>query len=645
MLVLLHAAGKEYRMRKFGMNSSIASENSVIASLAKQSLLVLILSIVLTACGDDSGTSANDDDSSSSGEKVILSSSDNSTKSSTGSSKGKSSSSSVKALSSSVKKQSSSSIAQNRGTSSGKNSVDGSSSSKKTVSSSSSKKIASSSSTPRNDKESSSSSIKNQSSGSLSSKSDWIWDVSVESLLNPKIKYGSMTDSRDGQTYKTVKIGNQVWMAQNLNYADSNKTEGLKGNIKCYDNNEDHCKVAGRLYTWAAAMDSLGLFNKYGQGCGNGAWCWPIYPVQGVCPDGWHLPSETEWKTLRTAVSGGGDLYDSLLISLVGWEKNNGTDVVGFSALPAGFYNSEKKKFDGVGERAHFWSASEYSYDASIARVKPKDNAYNMYLGSTHMKSSGWASLTDGLKANFYSVRCVEDSQVPDSTYVPYDHSKPLSDRFSYSQFTDPRNGRSYYYYTATSDRTGKSITVMAENLNIGEMVYGAKDQNDDSKIERYCYANDSTNCDEFGGLYQWAEMMQLPSRCNYESCADLIQPNHQGICPDGWRLFTWDDYFTVRWYKDEFNDGIKGLRSSYGFNGSNWSGFSLTGAGYRGGVGGFYEMRESVSWFFPEENENRDDGMFAYRGYISSSTETAPSRNSSNLKKFGYSVRCVKLE
>jgi len=586
-------------MREFDLSSwrGVASIGSI---------MVLLLAIALVACGGDSGASVNDDESSSSSTKG-----------------GASSATKIGSLSSTP---SSSSIKK----------------------SSSSRTDSVSSSSLQNDRKSSSSNPNDNLSSSSkksSSTDDWNWDVTAESFLNPKIKYGSMTDARDGQTYKTIKIGNQVWMAQNLNYADSNKTEGLKGNVKCYGDNDDRCKVAGRLYTWAAAMDSLGLFNAYGQGCGNGAWCWPIYPVQGVCPDGWHLPSKNEWKTLRTAVSGGDDLYDSLLISLVGWEKNNGTDVVGFSALPAGFYNSEKKKFDGVGERAHFWSASEYSYDASIARVKPKDNAYNMYLGSTHMKSSGWASLTDGLKANFYSVRCVEDSQVPDSTYVPYDHSKPLSDRFSYSQFTDPRNGRSYYYYTATSDRTGKSITVMAENLNIGEMVYGAKDQNDDSKIERYCYANDSTNCDEFGGLYQWAEMMQLPSRCNYESCADLIQPNHQGICPDGWRLFTWDDYFTVRWYKDEFNDGIKGLRSSYGFIGSNWSGFSLTGAGYRGGVGGFYEMRESVSWFFPEENENRDDGMFAYRGYISSSTETAPSRNSSNLKKFGYSVRCVKLE
>ena len=454
-------------------------------------------------------------------------------------------------------------------------------------------------------------------------------------------KLGLFIDSRDGHVYRTVTIGNQVWMAQNLNYADSNKTEGLKGNVKCYSDNDDRCKVAGRLYTWAAAMDSLGLFNAYGQGCGNGAWCWPIYPVQGVCPDGWHLPSKNEWKTLRTAVSGGDDLYDSLLISLVGWEKNNGTDVVGFSALPAGFYNSEKKKFDGVGERAHFWSSSEFSYESARDYEK---KAYNMYLGSTHMKSSGWASLTDGLKANFYSVRCVEDSQVPDSTYVPYDHSKPLSDRFSYSQFTDPRNGRSYYYYTATSDRTGKSITVMAENLNIGEMVYGAKNQNDDSKIERYCYANDSTNCDEFGGLYQWAEMMQLPSRCNYESCADLIQPNHQGICPDGWRLFTWDDYFTVRWYKDEFNDGIKGLRSSYGFNGSNWSGFSLTGAGVRTAEGKFSGLKEKTAWFRPEEYEE-DAAIRAHHGYIFALTNSAPAQQHRELKVNGFSVRCVKLE
>ena len=372
MLVLLHAAGKEYRMRKFGMNSSIASENSVIASLAKQSLLVLILSIVLTACGDDSGTSANDDDSSSSSEKVILSSSDNSTKSSTGSSKGKSSSSSVKALSSSVKKQSYSSIAQNRGTSSGKNSVDGSSSSKKTVSSSSSKKIASSSSTPRNDKESSSSSIKNQSSGSLSSKSDWIWDVSVESLLNPKIKYGSMTDSRDGQTYKTVKIGNQVWMAQNLNYADSAGTPSLKGNNWCVDNDTANCNVAGRLYTWAAALE--------------------------VCPDGWHLPAAGEWSSLIDAI-GNAKTSGGLLKSTTGWGNGghgvNGTDDYGFSALPAGIWRGTGEKFYNDGFGALFWSSTE-------------DGEFGAYALSL-WDESNLADLDYFIKDLGASVRCIKN--------------------------------------------------------------------------------------------------------------------------------------------------------------------------------------------------------------------------------------------
>ena len=133
------------------------------------------------------------------------------------------------------------------------------------------------------------------------------------------------------------------------------------------------------------------------------------------------------------------------------------------------------------------------------------------------------------------SSKKVESSS---SEYVPYDHFKCLADNWNlrdtiYKQFTDPRNGRSYYYYTAVSSKTGKKVTVMAENLNIGDMVLGENDQNNDAKIERYCYNNDTTYCDEFGGLYQWAEMMQLPSRCNTESCTDLIQEKHRGICPE----------------------------------------------------------------------------------------------------------------
>ena len=73
--------------------------------------------------------------------------------------------------------------------------------------------------------------------------------------LNPNVAYDSIKDSRDGRVYKTVKIGVQTWMAENLNYADSAKTPSLKGNSWCVDNDTANCNVAGRLYTWAAALE------------------------------------------------------------------------------------------------------------------------------------------------------------------------------------------------------------------------------------------------------------------------------------------------------------------------------------------------------------------------------------------------------
>ena len=581
-------------------------ERRTVGSKSKNLLWILAFAftIALVACGGDSGTSANNDkdtelaEVSSSSQKAV-------------------SSSSVKASSSSVKVSSSSVIL---------SSSEGSSASR----SSSSQKIASSSSTPRNDV--SSSSVKAASSSSFSKSSNgWSWDIPLEDRLNSKINYGSMTDSRDGQTYKTIKIGNQLWMAQNLNYADSNKTTSLKGSSWCYGDKDENCKVAGRLYTWAAAMDSVGLFNKYGESCGYGKTCWPIYPVQGICPDGWRLPSKRDWEILDS-------IADGKLRSQTGWEKINGSDSIGFSALPVGI--RDKDGFYYAGKYTYFWSSSVFNSSG---------NPYIMNLNDFYES----ASLTDGKKYEGRSIRCLENSDLEllASEYVPFDHKKTLANvskvgEGAYKQFTDPRNGRSYYYITITSTRKetmGKSVTVMAENLNIGEMVHGKKDQSDDSKIEKYCYANDTTKCDEFGGLYQWAEMMQLPSRCNTESCSDLIQENHRGICPEGWRLFTWDDYEIVRGYDDKFDDGIKGLRSTYGFRGTNQSGFSLTGAGLRKNNGGFGNIEDAVFWFFPEEDEY-DIINYVHAGYVSSIGH-APAKDDGDVKIQGRSVRCTKLE
>ena len=283
----------------------------------------------------------------------------------------------------------------------------------------------------------------------------------------------------------------------------------------------------------------------------------------------------------------------------------------------------------------------------SSSSVKAASSSSVIPASSGNLPSSS-SKKDGGLSSAMTSSSSSSKKESSSSEYVPFDHSKTHASaktvgEDAYHQFTDPRNGRSYYYITITSDYTGKSVTVMAENLNIGEMVLGENNQNDDTKIERYCYNNDTTKCDEFGGLYQWAEMMQLPSRCNTESCADLIQENHRGICPKGWRLFTWDDYIVVNGYKDKYNDGVKGLRSMYGFLGTNQSGFSLTVAGLRIENGTFSGLEEKIAFFRPEEYE-ADASVRAHHGIIDI-YGFSPSKQHRELKVKGFSVRCTKLE
>lgn len=208
----------------------------------------------------------------------------------------------------------------------------------------------------------------------------------------------------------------------------------------------------------------------------------------------------------------------------------------------------------------------------------------------------------------------------------------------AYKKFT--YEGRSYYYLTingTNQNDEAASVTVMAENLNVGEMVDGDKDQNNDSKIERYCYDNDTTNCQKYGGLYQWAEAMKLSSECNTKSCADSIKPNHQGICPDGWRLLTYDDIYVIV-HADGNKNGAADIRST-NFGGMNYSGYSLMGAGYLNN-GIFNDLGKTTYWLYPEEISATD-------GFTNWSSKTTTSLNSTyhTPKSAGESVRCVKDE
>ena len=135
---------------------------------------------------------------------------------------------------------------------------------------------------------------------------------------------GNFTDSRDGKIYKTVEIGNQVWMAENLAY------KPVKGNYWAYDDDQSNVSKYGYLYDYQTAMN--------------------------VCPSGWHLPSLKEWKKF-TKYNGGKRKAGAKMISKVGGDQNgNVNNENGFSALPGGMRFDIGGDFGALGKYGYWWS-------------------------------------------------------------------------------------------------------------------------------------------------------------------------------------------------------------------------------------------------------------------------------------------------
>ena len=143
-----------------------------------------------------------------------------------------------------------------------------------------------------------------------------------------------------------------------------------------------------------AAMDSVGEWSTNGKGCGWEAECSSTYPVRGICPEGWHLPANSEWNALFTAV-GGRSAADMMLKSTSGWfDSGNGTDAYSFAVLPAGYYWGNVLDYLYEGSFTRIWSSTGYRNTGSAyyMRVNGGDDA-SLYYGE-----------------NFkFSVRCVKD--------------------------------------------------------------------------------------------------------------------------------------------------------------------------------------------------------------------------------------------
>ena len=200
-----------------------------------------------------------------------------------------------------------------------------------------------------------------------------------------------LVDSRDGQFYTTSYIGTQCWMTRNLNLGGM--TSGMfdqwdDGYISkyCFDDNEDNCDIYGGLYQWNEAMD-------YDTTEG----------VQGLCPAGWHIPTDGEYTVLTSflgseAVAGGKMKSTGTIEEGTGlWRAPNtgATNESGFTGLPAGCRWVNNGSFIDKEKYAFFWSSTFYD----------QENAYNRYM--TYFSASILSNGTS--KGNGFSVRCLKD--------------------------------------------------------------------------------------------------------------------------------------------------------------------------------------------------------------------------------------------
>jgi len=239
------------------------------------------------------------------------------------------------------------------------------------------------------DKSSSGGSSSSAKTGSSSSSSNGttLSSSSVKSSSSSQgngIAFGSFTDARDGKKYKTIEIGAQIWMAENLNYFEE-WVGPTRGN-RCYNDKDANCDTYGRLYEWDDAIR--------------------------LCPDGWHLPSRAEWNDLVSAV--GTTPGKKLKSTGSDWRDGAGTDDFGFGALPGG--RIDKNEFASFNVAGYWWTATEngaiYSNDVTM------DGGNN--VGFT----------TGSPKTRQHSVRCVKGSSSSSSVV--------------YGTVTDKRDNQKY---------------------------------------------------------------------------------------------------------------------------------------------------------------------------------------------------------
>ena len=409
-------------------------------------------------------------------------------------------------------------------------------------------------------------------------------------------KMPDLKDSRDSSTYRTVQIGDQRWMAENLRLRTKESF--------CYEDKEYNCDRFGRLYQWASAMKISEYYNSISASkLGN--------RIQGLCPSGWHIPTARDWSKLRYFVGKKGK-SDGVGISLRAkehWETERtlpgASDEFGFNALPSGerYYGGE---YMDIFRSAAYWSSTEY-------------DAGGAYFLRISYDSRSIEKLLDS-KENAFAIRCVEDS-----LYAIKEPPPP-----------PPK------VETKVVKVQGKSL----ETIHIGDQVW--MKNNMDTKVPgSFCYEDKDENCVKFGRLYTWTSVVKLDKKFRTAVARDSISKvKPRGICPNGWHVATLLDFKRLDAYLKDIDEAVSvgtNLRaradwdeSESSLPGEDGFGFSAYAYGMRDTAGAYSGFKRLAKFWSGSEADST-------RGIaVSLSYDRDELSVDSSFKGEAFSLRCI---